>query len=182
MKFSRFEISELLKAWLAISLAFAILLSGSIDLVAAILVSAVTVGLGFLLHELAHKFSAQYYGHWAEFRSDDKMLLFAIVSAFLGFIFAAPGAVYIRGNVSKRENGIISAAGPITNLVLAAIFYSLQPILGGFAYYGALINSFLALFNMIPIMNLDGAKVLAWNKVVFGILIGVSFLSYFFMA
>ena len=181
MRFGQQEATELLKAWAAISIAFAILIRGQIGFVNAIIVSAITVGAGFLLHELAHKFTAQYYNCWAEFRSDDKMLIFAIISAFLGFIFAAPGAVHIRGHISRRQNGIISAAGPITNIALAIIFFLLTPYLGMIGAYGAMINAFLALFNMIPIWQLDGAKVLKWNKAVFGVLMGVSFLSYYFV-
>lgn len=182
MRFSNKEFKELAKAWAAITLAFTILLTrGRVDAASALIISGVTVGAGFLLHELAHKLTAQYYNCWAEFRSDDKMLVFAVLSAFLGFIFAAPGAVYIRGRISVRQNGIISAAGPLTNIALAILFYLSVPFTGAIGGYGAMINSFLALFNMIPIMNLDGAKVLRWNKAMFGVLIGISFLSYLFV-
>lgn len=181
MKFSQKEVKDLVKAWAAITIAFAILLRGSIGLIEAVLISGLTVGIGFLLHELAHKFVAQRYRCWAEFHADDKMLIFAIISAFLGFIFAAPGAVYIRGHVNLRQNGIIAAAGPITNLLLVVVFFFLIPFNAAIGGYGALINSWLALFNMIPIWQLDGAKVWRWNKVVFVILIGLAFLSYFFI-
>ncbi len=175
MRFTQRELRDLAKAWAAISLAFAILLSNSISLANALIISGITVGLGFLLHELAHKFVAQYYGCWAEFKASDIMLVIAIFSALLGFIFAAPGAVMIQGRINRRQNGIISGAGPITNIALAFIFTQVPGAIGA---YGAQINAFLALFNMIPLMGLDGQKVLAWRTEYFVALIGAAFLTF----
>lgn len=180
------EIKDLLKAWLAISFAFAMVLRFSIplSLYEVFIVSAVTVGTGFLLHELGHKFVAQRYGCFAEFRSFDQMLFLAIIMSFFGFVFAAPGAVMIAGRVDIRKNGIISAAGPIVNLALALFFLSLlfmfpAGLLKILAFYGFFINSWLALFNMIPVWNFDGAKVLKWDKKVYGIIVAVSLLFLF---
>ncbi len=175
------EIIDLLKAWLVLSAAFAILLSGSPfakGFYTGFLISSLTVGTGFLLHELAHKIVAQRYGCFAEFRSFDFMLLVALAMSFAGFLFAAPGAVMISGHVDKRKNGIISVAGPIVNVVLALGFLLLGFLFSGnlglIALYGFRINGFLALFNMIPALNFDGAKVLSWNKMWYGIVTGVS--------
>ena len=121
------ELRDLVKAWIAISLAFALVLRHDIGLsfYQVFIVSAVTVGTGFLLHELGHKFVAQRYGCFAEFRSFDQMLMLAVMMSFFGFVFAAPGAVMIMGRVDIRKNGIISAAGPIVNLILALFFLSI---------------------------------------------------------
>lgn len=176
------EIKDLAKAWIAISIAFALVLRHDIGLAfyQVLLISSITVGIGFLLHELGHKFVAQRYGCFAEFRSFDRMLLLAVIMSFFGFVFAAPGAVMIAGKVDTRKNGIISVAGPIVNLILAAGFLSVfflfpsEGLLKVLAFYGFFINSWLALFNMIPILNLDGAKVLRWDKKVYGIVVAVS--------
>ena len=173
MQFSEIEITHLTKAWVAISLAFAILLSGgnmfSPQFITMLMISGVTVGSGFLLHEMGHKYVAQRYNCFAEFRADNKMLLLAIGMSFFGFIFAAPGAVMIQGFVTRERNGKISIAGPLVNIVLAIIFVFLLfvNILPTVSGYGAIINSWIAAFNMIPIGNIDGKKILNWNKVAY---------------
>ena len=167
---SKAELVDLLKAWVAISIAFAIVLTGlsfRLEFFIGVAIAAITAGVGFLLHELAHKVMAQRYGCFAEFRSFDTMLLLAIVLSFLGFIFAAPGAVVISGQVTRRENGLISVVGPWVNLAIAVAFLGLNiaaPALGLVWAYGFQINTWLALFNMIPFWLLDGKKVWMWNK------------------
>ena len=166
---SRIEIRDILKAWFAVSIAFGIVLSASFpDFFQKFIVAALTVGIGFLLHELGHKLVAQRYGCFAEFRSFDNMLVLAIAMSFFGFVFAAPGAVMISGRVNTRKNGIISAAGPLVNLGLAMLFLPLFLISSKFfhmlALYGFVINSWLALFNMIPVWLFDGHKIWKWNK------------------
>lgn len=174
MRFSRIEIRDLLKAWIAITLAFTIVnvgLSFGVDFLIGFLISGLTVGIGFLAHELAHKFLAQRYGCLAEFRSFDQMLILAVLVSFLGFVFAAPGAVFISGYVSKDKSGKISSAGIFTNILIAALFLLLifvgNPLLTTIGIYGVTINSWLALFNLIPFGNFDGIKVFHWNKIVY---------------
>jgi Zn-dependent protease len=184
MKFSKQEVKELIKAWFFISLAFTILFSGgyrilfsfTFNIIIAFIISGFTVGIAFLLHELAHKSLAQKYGYWAEFRAFDKMLWLALIMSLFGFIIAAPGAVMIRAfNISKEKNGRISLAGPLVNLILAlfflVFFFLLKPegILEIFFSFGFKINSLLALFNMIPFPPFDGRKVFVWDKKVYGV-------------
>jgi len=186
LRFSAQEIQDLLIAWLALGVAFAIFFAGggqrAIALVTgsptafavALVVSLLTAGVGFLLHELGHKVMAVRYGNVAAFRAEYNMLFLAIMSAFLGFIFAAPGAVHHRGRLTERQHGLIALAGPAVNLVLAAVFVPLW--LGGVAFgidllellggRGLAVNLFLAAFNMIPIGALDGKTVIGWSKAV----------------
>ncbi|MBI1936419.1 metalloprotease [Candidatus Woesearchaeota archaeon] len=168
---SETELKDILKAWLAISAAFGIIMSGSLvsaGFYSKFVIASLTVGIGFLLHELGHKLVAQKYGCFAEFRSFDGMLVLAVAMSFLGVVFAAPGAVMIEGKVSRRKSGWISAAGPIVNLLLAAAFFGMSfaglGTLRAVAYYGFIINSWLALFNMIPFWLFDGHKILKWSK------------------
>lgn len=199
------EIKDITKAWFAISLAFGIVLGGlSVKFFTAFVVSAIAVGLGFLLHELSHKYFAQKYGYKAEFRSFDEMLFLAVIMSFFGFVFAAPGAVMIFSKVyDKKKSGVISMAGPLMNIFLALVCLVLLIFLvGGFnnalnllnspihkflespigyaiLAIGFLVNSWLALFNMIPVWLFDGAKVFKWNKLVYFIVLIISLILVF---
>jgi len=178
--FSRIEIKDLLKAWVAISIAFSIAygFSSLSGFTVMLLISAFTVGIGFLSHELAHKFVAQHYGYWSEFRADNKMLIFAILMSFFGFIFAAPGAVITIGHADRTKDGKISLAGPLTNLTVALIFLGISKMtmnpISVIASYGFSINTWLALFNMIPFSVFDGSKIFRWNRVVWAVLVGIA--------
>ncbi|NMB78689.1 MAG: peptidase M50 [Methanomicrobiales archaeon] len=200
---TRQEQADLFIAWMAISISFAIIniapygfLYNSapvVPLQAAIFfgIALVTVGIGFILHEMAHKFAAIHFGYWAEFRKDDFMLTAAVLMAILvGFVFAAPGAtlIYSRdgAGVTRKENGIISAAGPFINLILCIPFAALFVLVGGITALktgsilaavglaGIQINAMIATFNMLPISILDGRKVFAWSIPAFILLIGSS--------
>src|SRR3989344_6801471 len=113
------EIKDLLISWLIITAIFTILFTRSAisaqTIISNFIVSAVTVGAGFLLHEMGHKFMAQRYRCFAEYRADIRMLLFALLISFTGIVFIAPGAVMISGHVDTRKNGIISMMWPLIN-------------------------------------------------------------------
>jgi len=188
---SNFELLELLKAWLVVGIAFAVVLSKQFgSFFQAISVALICVGTGFLFHELGHKISAIKKGYFAEFRSNGFMLFLALLFSLFGFIFAAPGAVVIYPKVDiygrKRgihpiENGIISMWGPLTNIILAVVFLGLTFIVKtGFANtifkYGLLINAWIAFFNMLPFGNFDGKKIFFWNKLVYFAILACSVL------
>ncbi len=178
---------ELLKAWAGTTLAYAILIAGGQVLnsffLLALLVAGLTCGIGFLLHELAHRVVARHYGAEAHFVANNPWLLISIVLAFTGFFIAAPGAVWHRGYLTPRQSGLIALAGPATNFALALLFlagfYLLPPDLWVIdnrlsgvqltMQVGYSINAWLGLFNMIPAGPFDGAKVLAWDWRVFAV-------------
>ena len=186
---SKTELIDIAKAWLALSLGFAFVYSGAsfidgslnnifeIRFLVVFIISLFTAGLGFLLHELAHKFVARRYGCLAEFRAFDQMLYLAVgLAAFIGFIFAAPGAVMISGMVTRKENGIISLAGPLMNYVLAGLFFAAGIFIPAFVSVFSLgfgINAWLGLFNLLPFGNFDGRKIFDWNKVIWGGMVAV---------
>ena len=178
--FSSHEKNDILKAWVAISFAFGILISRGFNanFLFNFIISFITVGIGFLFHELAHKFVAQKYRYFAEFRADNKMLLIAIVSAFFGFIFAAPGGVIIEGNINKKIYAKIAAAGPFLNIIIALLFLGITSFnsiaLKNIGQYGFTINSWLALFNLIPIFPFDGEKIVRGDKKIYFCLLIIS--------
>ena len=181
--FSSEEKKDIIKAWVIISIAFSILITKNLfsaDLFLNFLISFFTVGVGFLFHELAHKYLAQKYRYFAEFKADNKMLLISIASAFLGFLFAAPGGVQIGGGYDQKKFGKIAAAGPAMNIILAVIFLILDNFSTGIfktvTSYGYNINSWLALFNLIPIFPFDGGKILNGSKTIYFTLVIISIL------
>ncbi|MDL2246892.1 site-2 protease family protein [Methanobrevibacter sp. OttesenSCG-928-K11] len=198
-KFTRNEIRDLIISFLVISLGFAIMFSNgtfsSLELLLPI--SMVGVGIGFIFHEIAHKLSSMHYGYWAEYKLWAPGLVLALVSAlFFGIMFAAPGAVYTYGNnVSKEQNGIISLAGPVTNIAIALIFLLISVLIYPLAFQNSIIalifltlsigfsiNSFLAVFNLLPFGGLDGSKVLRWNPIIWIISIAIAgIMTYFSM-
>ena len=187
VKFSKIEVRDLFKAWLIISLAFGIVLSGGVfgwALLETIILSAITVGIAFLLHEMGHKYFAQKYGCFAEFRADNYMLFLAMITSFFGIVFAAPGAVIILGRVTKAKYGKIALAGPMMNVILALVFIVLSFAYSGEFYskvisLGLLVNLWLAVFNMLPFWILDGKKIYTWNRqVYFSVLIFIILLFF----
>ena len=154
-------------------------------------ISAFVVSVSFVLHEMTHKFVAQHYGAIAGFRTSPTGLMITGLSSLFGFLIGIPGATMIYAhNFSKRQEGIVSLAGPLTNFVIFALFaamsFALHPAAS--TYFAALIsltlfiNILLALYNMLPIFPLDGSKIFAWNKAIYILMMGVIFiLAYIFV-
>jgi len=176
IKFSKTEILHIAIAIAVLSAAFSLIMRDSVldsdpttNLLFIIGMSFMLVICSFLFHEFGHKFVAQRYNAWSEFRAYPFGLLMALAFSLAGFLFAAPGAVYIRGNINKETYGKISLAGPAVNFVISAIAIvislSLTPGTLEFAIFRMLayLNAFLGLFNMIPIQPFDGSKIMAWN-------------------
>ena len=143
----------------------------------------ITVGSGFVLHEMAHKLVAIRFGARAAYEAWPGglmlMLGLAIVPPLIGmqspFLFLAPGAVMIYAHrINRTQNGLISIAGPATNVLIAIGFFviAVAGALAGLdpkgpvltvAMLGVAVNFFLAFFNMLPFFPLDGSKVMAWD-------------------
>ena len=181
LRFSDHEKREIAESVGLLTLAFTLALSGGLDPVLADpLKLAVTLPLafaavitGFLLHEVGHKWMAQRYGCWAEYRGNRNGLFIALLMSTFGFLLAAPGAVMIMGHITRRQNGYIALAGPFVNLALALVTLPLYLLLadgaGALEWIGELfrflvmINLLLAGFNLIPVPPLDGSKIMQWS-------------------
>ena len=185
------ELRDLIISALSLAIAFGIALSGGYsafsnprNLAIVSLISVVAISLGFILHEIGHRFIARRSGCFAEYTMWPIGLIVALAFSLFGFVFAAPGAVMIRPGVdmfgreialTKEKMGMISIAGPAMNICLAVIFTMLNlayPLL--LFSLGAQINTWLAIFNLIPFGPLDGAKILRWNSMVWFVALAIS--------
>jgi Zn-dependent protease len=184
--FTKNEIRDLIVSVLVLALAFsAFKIENLISTIFIVLVV-------FLSHEiLGHKFVAQHYGCDAEYKVWPLGLALGLITAFIGgFVIAAPGAVYISpyrkgfafrvSTLTKKQYAIISLAGPLINISLAASL-----LLINFVYPLSLfmttasISFFLAFFNLLPIPPLDGSKIMSWNLKVWFLVTAIAFVGLF---
>ena len=192
MSFSKYEKEQLAESIGILTVAFTLALSNGLSPVMKnpeILINTLPLAFGavmtgFLLHEQAHKWMAQQYGCWAEYRGNRNGLYFALLMSSFGFLLAAPGAVMVSGRITDRQNGIIAAVGPISNIIIALVAFPIYfftvgldypiSLIGELARFIVIINLILGGFNMIPIQPLDGSKIIVWSKYAyFGIIAAI---------
>ena len=157
-----------------------------------LLMQALAVIVGLCVHESAHALAAWALGDKTA-RSRGRVslnplahidpfgtVLLPLIMIVLGgpvFAFAKPVPVYL-GNLKhpKRDEVIVSLAGPVSNIVLAVAFALLLHGVAGLSFtpgtaralYAAatflqlavLCNLSLAFFNLIPLPPLDGSSLI----------------------
>ena len=140
---------------------------------------------GFILHELAHKYMAESKKYFARYVLHEKGILLTLLTVALGIGFIVPGFVAILGSPNKKENGEISVVGPLTNILFAIMgfipayiavnwFSTTNLVLVYVLYRIVFINAFIALFNLLPVWNLDGKKIFQWNYGYWGFMTAIS--------
>lgn len=154
--------------------------------IATLLARAIVLLVAFTVHELAHAVVADRLGDPTPRRQGRITLnplahldpLGTIMLLVSGFGWAKPVMVqpaYMRGN-PRTSLGIVAAAGPLSNLLMAIIFSiplqlglvdmsstsdsSIIPSLSFLLFQFIFINLILLFFNLIPIPPLDGYKIL----------------------
>jgi len=147
--------------------------------------------IAVVFHELAHGYTAYKLGdHTAKVAGRltlnpiahidpiGTVILPAILIIFHSpvlFGWAKPVPVnFFNLKNPKRDSAIVAAAGPLTNIIFAALFgltyklFSILPLpisllkpLLITCIYGVQLNLIFAFFNLIPILPLDGGRILA---------------------
>lgn len=163
------------------------------QLVAAIIVVAIMLLVGLPVHEFSHALAAFRLGDGtaklfgrltlnpiAHFDPVGGVLLAvtfigsAAAGSPFGFGWAKPTPVNpLNLMYGRRGEAIVAAAGPLSNLVLAAAaaipfrylianseLYTQVPLLYEVLSYFIQINIVLMLFNLVPVPPLDGSKVM----------------------
>lgn len=131
--------------------------------------AALITAPAIILHEMAHKFFALFFGISATFKAWFVGLAIGVLLSIIKspLIILAPGYVQIEGG-SDLQQTIIAFAGPFLNLLLFLLAkyvlehkkrLSRNEAIGW--YLTKQINIFLFVFNLLPIPPLDGSKVFA---------------------
>ena len=163
------------------------------DRIISLLLSAVAVILGIVVHESAHALAAYLLGdptarsrgrfslnplnHIDPFGTVLLPLLLMLAGGPV-FAYAKPVPVYL-GNLKhpERDEVLVALAGPVSNVLLAAVFAALYgalraaviagalPLelaytLSGFLITALVTNLSLAFFNLIPLPPLDGSTII----------------------
>lgn len=142
------------------------------------------LAISVILHELAHGYSANYYGdptaklagrltlnpksHIDPFGSIILPALMAMLPGGIIFGWAKPVPYNPYNLKGKFAETVVTGAGIATNLLIAIVFgliirffgSEMTPYFLEIVSYVVLINLVLAIFNALPIPPLDGSKVL----------------------
>ncbi len=136
----------------------------------------IAIALGITVHEFMHAYTAHRMGddtarHMGRLTLDPRAhldLFGSLLIVLIGFGYGRPVPVSEGRLRSPLAYSLVAAAGPLTNVALAAIA-ALPLRTGTAAVLGAayaeilgtivVLNCLLAVFNLLPIPPLDGSKV-----------------------
>ena len=184
--FSKNEIRDILIAFTLITVLFAIRSSDEFNQIFYnIPIVMIGIALGFICRELICKKAAMKFNYWSEYKIFTPGIILAFLTSFKGFMFTAPGSVYIYGNANDRENGLICLSGIVVHILFSIVFLGLailmqSPEIGNswfndllFAIFsmGFLTNGYLAFFGLFPIGSIYGAAIYNWNRILWFIII-----------
>lgn len=183
------ELRDITVSTLALGFAFAVLFFGDSspgflltgEFLPAFAAATVLTAVSFVPHEMSHLVSARATKSHAEYRMWNPGVVIAVLSSFLGVVFAAPGGIQmhtLKGeryghwelNLTVKDIGLVAVLGPLMNIMLAVIFAFLAGVFvltfqgQNLLVLGSRLNAYIAVFNMIPFYPMDGYKVLRWDS------------------
>lgn len=185
------EIRDLSLSTVGLGVAFTLLFFGGENLdeflfswrvIPAFLASTLLVAISFIPHEMAHRVTARSMNAYAEYVMWTPGVMLAVLSSFLGVVFAAPGGVRMYTRSGERYGltvpdlelkmiGYVAIVGPLINISLAVLFAFMSVPITSLELYGvnllvlgSRVNGYLAIFNLLPFYPMDGYKVLRWNS------------------
>lgn len=183
------ELRDLILSIVALGFAFTLALFGGSNTFSYVLdpgfipnflLVTVIVGLSIVAKEMAQKGTSRALESHATYHIWSPGVIIAILSSFLGIVFAAVGGMKLASeyteragrwqiNLSPKQMGIISSIGPLMSLSIAMSLLMLSPLSPTFGlernlfFLSAEINALIALFSMVPFGPVDGNKVLRWS-------------------
>ncbi len=145
------------------------------------------VALAVFVHEAAHRLYALHIGFQLEFKPWFYGLVAGIIMMLLTFgkfFFLAYGSFeakllrthrlgYFRYGINYFALAAIAAAGPVANVMLAAIFRLMAFLPEGLVEKAVIINIMFAIYNMLPIPPLDGAQIFFGGRIFYAFISGL---------
>lgn len=180
------EAVAFLLAILSVAVAFLFNFSRPVE---GVLLPTLAFAIAIIPHELAHRQTARTRGCLSRFMLYPQGFLATLtVNLAMGALTHGP-LLFLSGytfiscpGYTREDEGLISLAGPLTNIAISLISLSLLYFvyLNNLLYYYFILismklNSFVAFFNLLPLGPLDGAKIFRWNIALWAVAIAASF-------
>ena len=133
-------------------------------------------GVATIAHELGHRLVGRRYGYPSELQfwalGSGTMLLTAWI---FGTAFAQPSRTVMKGaaNASDVHDVMVRVAGPLVNLLFAALSFLLLPLGGYFTVMGTAgfsMNLLTSVVSLMPVKPMDGEQVFRWNRFAWGLI------------
>ncbi len=158
------------------------------------IISFVAIGVSLLIRIVVQKRVGKKYDIIVEYKIDHNLIFIAVLIGLLtegAITFSAIGYTILSTffserighkykNISYEESGKIALSGTITHILLALSSLVLYPINRVFFNEILKANTFMAIFNLIPIPPIDGHKIFWWSRLVWVTAFIVSLFIMFF--